>query len=93
MDEHTENLEAVFIAANLREIEAVERLFTSEGIEYAVRPEQFVRSGGSSREFAGLLFEVLAGQAPYCRKLLVANGLQAGLVPPEFELRLEFPRE
>jgi len=70
------NLEPVFIAANVREIEFVEQLLQSEGIQYRVRPEPFGRrlpfAGGP---YHGLLFEVLASQAQYCRRLLSEAGL------------------
>ena len=78
-DENTPDVEAVFIAANVAEAELVEKLFEAEGIEYQVTPEPFVKSIAGVC-YTGLLFEVLAGQAPYCRKLLVDAHLARGVV-------------
>lgn len=74
-------LEPVFIAANVREIDRVEQLLRNEGIEYEVRPETFERFVvlGSSC-YQGLLFEVLSGQAAYCRSLLEKSGLARGVI-------------
>ena len=74
--------EPVFIAANVREAELIEQLLDDEGIEYEVRPEAFTRGPGGVC-FQGLMFEVLAGQAPYCRKLFADRGFKAGIVDPE----------
>jgi hypothetical protein len=75
------NFEPVFIAANVREIGIVEALLEEEGIEYMVRPEAFQRGGLVSGVcFTGLQFEVLAGQADYCRKLFAAKGLETGVL-------------
>jgi len=75
------NLEGVFIAANVREIEFVRRLLDDEGIEYSVRPEAFTRSVPfASDAYQGLLFEVIAGQAEYCRRLISEKGLGHGVV-------------
>ena len=85
-------LEAIFIAANVREVDTVEQILTAEGIEYEVRPQPFHRSGlFSSGELNGVMFEVLPGQADYCRKLLIAKGLRHGIVLPQAEDRLDFP--
>ena len=85
-DAEHEGLEPVFIAANIREVEAVAQLFAAEGIEYQVRPHEFLRQGFLfSGEFGGLLFEVLPGQAYYCRKLLLANNLSSGIVEREVD--------
>ena len=73
--------EPVFIAANVREVKDLEELLIEEGIEYYVRPQEFVRGNVLwSQSFGGLLFEVLAGQASYCRKLLTAKGYAAGVI-------------
>ena len=71
--------EPIFIAANVREAEFIERLLEEEEIEYEVRPEAFQR-GGRGTCFQGLMFEVLPGQAAYCRKLIEDRGLKAGIV-------------
>ena len=73
-------LEAVFIAANVAEAEEVERLLESEGIEYEMRPEAFTRGTLSAACYQGPLFEVLGGQAEYCRRKLEAAGLGKGLI-------------
>lgn len=71
--------EPLFIAANVAEAEFIERLLEEEGIEYEVRPEAFVNSlSGTCMQ--GLMFEVLAGQREYCRKLIEERGLKRGLV-------------
>jgi hypothetical protein len=75
----SENLEPIFIAANVREAEFIERLLEEEGIDYEVRPEAFQKEGRAAC-FEGLMFEVLAGQASYCRKLLEDRGLKAGML-------------
>jgi hypothetical protein len=72
--------EAVFIAANVAEAEAVERLFESEGIEYELTPEPFLRGVLTTSCHMGLLVEVLPGQAPYCRWLLRRERLDRGIV-------------
>jgi hypothetical protein len=73
--------EPVFIAANVREAEFIERLLEEEGIEYEVRPEVYTK-GPAGVCLQGLMFEVLEGQAPYCRKLFADRGLKAGVVEP-----------
>ena len=73
--------EPVFIAANVSESEFVERMLADEGIEYDIRPEAFVRESSPGACFQGLMFLVLAGQAPYCRRLISQRGLTKGLVP------------
>jgi len=73
-------LEAIFIAANVAEAKRVEELLEREGIEYEVRPEAFLRGSLSATCYQGLLFEVLGGQAEYCRRRLEEEGLTKGLV-------------
>jgi hypothetical protein len=53
-------VEPIFIAANLREIDFVERLLDGEGIDYTLTPEAFIREGLRGPCFQGLLFEVIA---------------------------------
>lgn len=73
--------EPIFIAANLREIDVVEQLLRNESIEYEVRPETFERFAGlGSACYQGLLFEVLPGQAEYCRRLIEDRGLAHGVI-------------
>jgi hypothetical protein len=76
-----ESREPIFVAANLREVDFVERLLREESIEYEVRPETFERFAGLGTAcYQGLLFEVLPGQATYCRKLLEKSGLSHGVI-------------
>ena len=78
MSDHA-NLQPVFIAANVAECDFVERLLETEGIEYEVTPEAILQeTHGSCR--MGLLFEVQAGQAEYCRRLFADRGLARGVV-------------
>ena len=74
----------VFIAANVEEADFVERLLEGEEIEYEVRPETFVKKT-SGVCFQGLLFEVNAGRAVYCRQLLKDRGLERGVVDEEVD--------
>ena len=75
------DLEAVFIAATVAEAKFVEDLLEAEGIEYEVRPEPFLRGTPLSGAcLTGVLFEVLGGQAEYCRGLIRRAGLARGLV-------------
>ncbi len=73
-------LEAIFIAASVAEAKFVEDLLEAEGIEYEVRPEPFLREPLSGACLMGVLFEVLGGQAEYCRGLIRRAGLARGLV-------------
>lgn len=72
--------EPVFIAANVAEAEFVENLLETEGIDFDLTPEPFLHDNLSNACYTGLLFEVLPGQAPYCRHLLRARGLGRGVV-------------
>ena len=78
--EYREQVKAIFIAASVAEAEFVENLLDTEGIEFHLTPEAFLRSPLSNTCFQGLLFEVLAGQAEYCRGLLAERGLVRGVV-------------
>ena len=73
--------EAVFIAANVAEAQVVERLLEGERIEFEITPEAFLQQPESNVCLQGLLFEVPAGQAEYCRRLLIERGLNRGVVP------------
>jgi hypothetical protein len=80
-DEHVPELEIVYIAGNIREAEALEAFFAEQEIEYEVIPCQFEHSMSFGGVFAGVSFQVLAGQAPYCRRILLERGFTKGLVP------------
>jgi hypothetical protein len=75
--------EAIFIAANVAEAQVVERLLAAEEIEYEITPEAFLQQPMSNVCLQGLLFEVMAGQAEQCRRLLTERGLGSGVVPAE----------
>lgn len=79
------NLEPVYIAGNVREVQLIEELLAREGIEYEVTPEAFVHTISAGACFQGLLFLVLSGQAAYCRSLFSAAGLRGGIVPADAE--------
>jgi hypothetical protein len=72
--------EPIFIAANVREADFVESVLEDEGIEFTQRLEPFMRET-SSVCYQGVLFEVLAGQAEYCRRVLTEKGLERGILP------------
>lgn len=72
--------EPIFIAANVREADFVEGVLEDEGIEFTQRLEPFMRET-SGVCYQGVLFEVLAGQAEYCRRVLTDKGLARGIVP------------
>jgi hypothetical protein len=72
--------EPIFIAANVEEAEFVEAMLEEEGIDYEVRPEAFMAGVLGATCLQGLMYEVLAGQAPYCRRLLTDRGLKRGVI-------------
>ena len=72
--------EAIFIAANVAEANVVERLLEAEGIEFELTPEAFLQHPTSNVCLQGLMFEVAAGKAAYCRRLLAERGLGSGVV-------------
>lgn len=76
------SVEPVFIAANVDEAEFVERLLEREGIEFESTPEAFLKGALSGVCCQGLMFEVLRGQAEYCRRMLSDAGLGRGVVEP-----------
>jgi len=73
--------EPIFIAANVAEAQFAERLLEAEEIEFEITPEAFLQQPFSNVCLQGLLFEVLAGQAEYCRRLFTERGLGRGVVP------------
>ena len=78
--EEDPQLEAVFIAATVDEIDFVEKLLDSEDIEYEVTIEPYMKNFLGGTCLNGVLFEVRAGQADYCRRLFQARGLERGIV-------------
>jgi hypothetical protein len=75
-------LSPVFIAASVAEVTFAEELLTAEAIEYEVRPEPYLRATFGGVCLQGLLFEVRAGQAEYCRRLFKDRGLERGVIEP-----------
>jgi hypothetical protein len=71
--------EPIFIAANVREADFVEGVLEDEGVEFAQRLEPFMRET-SGVCYQGVLFEVIAGQAEYCRHVLTEKGLARGIL-------------
>jgi hypothetical protein len=75
--------EAIFIAANVAEAQVVEQMLAAERIEFDITPEPFLQQPSSNVCLQGLLFEVVPGQAEYCRRLLRDRGLARGVIPAE----------
>jgi hypothetical protein len=73
-------MQPIFIAANVREADFVESVLEDEGVEFTQRLEPFMRET-SGVCYQGVLFEVLAGQGEYCRRVLTDKGLARGIVP------------
>ena len=75
-------MKPVFIAGTVAEADFVEKLLDTEGIDYSVRPEPYMKViGGVCLQ--GLLFEVIPGQAGYCRNLIAERGLARGVIHDE----------
>ncbi len=62
------DFEPIFIAANVREADFVERVLKDEGIEFRQRLELAMRED-SGICYQGILFEVSASVADRCRRL------------------------
>lgn len=75
-----ETRQPVFIAATAGDAETIEKLLDVEGIEYDLRPETFARPLPGATCYQGLLFEVYAEEAEYCRRLLRERGFGEGVV-------------
>lgn len=72
-------LEPIFVAANVREADFVESMLEDEGVEFAQRLEPFMRES-SGACYQGTLFEVVPGEAEYCRRVLTEKGLTRGIL-------------
>ncbi|MGH7833010.1 MAG: hypothetical protein ACREQK_05155 [Candidatus Binatia bacterium] len=70
----------IYLAGELAEAKRVEELLNSNGIDYAVEVEPYVRFSLFSSEYAGAAFYVLSGQAEFCRVALCKAGLKAGIL-------------
>lgn len=75
-------LEPIFIAANISEIDAAEKLLDREGVAYSVRTDHALHESGGVC-LMGMLFEVAAVDASRCRELLIDHGLARGVVTME----------
>jgi hypothetical protein len=74
------DISRIFIAASVKEAEAVEDILTQDGIDYALSLEPFAQGLFTSQR-NGVAFYVLSAQAVYCRNLLESKGLSSGLTP------------
>ena len=79
-DLETPDYETIYIAGSIREAARVEELFAEEGIEYRVVPCEFANTISLGGPYAGVSFEVLPGQAGYCRHTLAERGFRKGIV-------------
>jgi hypothetical protein len=72
--------EPIFVAANVREADFVESVLDDEGVEFTQHLEPSMRETGGVC-YQGVLFEVIAGQADYCRRVPTEMGLARGMIP------------
>ena len=72
-------MEPIFIAANTREVDFLEKLLDEAGVDYEVRPEAF-KHAITGACYQGLMFEVAPGVADRCRELIRERGLERGIV-------------
>jgi hypothetical protein len=70
--------EPIFITADMREADSVERALDEAGVDYSMRLDAVPRDGGAC--FQGILYEVAADDAAKCRRLMLQQGLSRGLV-------------
>lgn len=74
------NPEPVFLAANTREADDVERVLDEAGVEYTLRLDAITRDDYRGPCYQGILYEVDAPRAEECRKMIREHGLARGLV-------------
>jgi len=67
------NREPIFITADMREADSVERVLDDAGVSYSLRLEAIAREGGAC--FQGILYEVATDEAEKCRRLIIDKGL------------------
>jgi predicted DNA-binding ribbon-helix-helix protein len=72
--------EAVFLAADIREADSVERVLDEAGVDYSLRLEAVPREGGAC--YQGILYEVASDRAMECRRLILDRGLSRGVMFP-----------
>jgi hypothetical protein len=70
--------EPIFITADMREADSVERVLDDAGVDYSMRLDLVPRDGGAC--YQGVLYEVAADDADKCRRLMLEQGLSRGLV-------------
>ena len=72
----------IFIAQDMKQAGRVEQLLTENGIDYAINVEPFSQYIPflAPAQYMGAAFYVLSGQGAFCRNLLRAQGLSAGVV-------------
>jgi hypothetical protein len=73
------NREPVFITADMREADSVERVLDEAGVSYSLRLDAISREGGAC--YQGIVYEVAADDAEKCRRLMLDQGLSRGLLP------------
>jgi hypothetical protein len=76
----------IHIAASAPEAEKVELVLTENGIDYSLMEIPF-SSFLSLSERPGIGFYVISGQADYCRNILIANNINAGIWPENIDTR------
>jgi hypothetical protein len=67
------NREPIFITADMREADSVERVLDDAGVSYTLRLDAVPREGGAC--YQGILYEVAGDDAERCRKLIYDSGL------------------
>ena len=67
------NREPIFITADMREADSVERVLEDAGVRYTLRLDAIAREGGAC--FQGILYEVATDEAEKCRRLIIDKGL------------------
>ncbi len=67
------NREPIFITADMREADSVERVLDGAGVRYTLRLDAIAREGGAC--FQGILYEVATDEAEKCRRLIIDKGL------------------
>jgi len=67
------NREPVFITADMREADSVERVLDEAGVHYSLRLDTVPREGGAC--YQGILYEVAPDDAEKCRRLIRDSGL------------------
>jgi hypothetical protein len=77
------NREPIFITADMREADSVERVLDDAGVRYSLRLDAIPREGGAC--YQGILYEVAADDAQKCRRLMLDQGLSRGIVSPKRE--------